>query len=39
MLTYTLEKQKRESLYEQLYRFFREDILSVRLHSGERLPS
>jgi len=39
MLTYTLEKQKRESLYEQLYRFIREDILSGRLHSGERLPS
>ena len=39
MLTYTLEKQKKESLYEQLYRFIREDILSGRLHSGERLPS
>ena len=39
MLTYTLDKQKKESLYEQLYRFIREDILSGRLHSGERLPS
>ena len=33
MLTYTLEKQKRESLYEQLYRFIREDFLSGRLPS------
>ena len=39
MLTYTLEKRNRESLYEQLYRCIREDILSGRLRSGERLPS
>ena len=30
MLTYTLEKREKESLYEQLYRFIREDILSGR---------
>ena len=39
MLTYTLEKQNRESLYEQLYRFIREDILTGRLQAGEKLPS
>ena len=39
MLTYTLEKKEKESLYEQLYRFIREDILSGRLQTGERLPS
>lgn len=39
MLTYTLEKQNKESLYEQLYRYIREDILSGRLQAGERLPS
>ena len=31
MLTYTLEKKEKESLYEQLYHFIREDILSGRL--------
>ena len=36
---YTLEKKEKESLYEQLYRFIREDILSGRLQTGERLPS
>ena len=35
MLTYTLEKKEKESLYEQLYRFIREDILSGRLQTGE----
>ncbi len=39
MLTYTLEKKEKESLYEQLYRFIREDILAGRLRAGERLPS
>ena len=39
MLTYTLEKKEKESLYEQLYRHIREDILSGRLPAGERLPS
>ena len=39
MLTYTLEKREKESLYEQLYRFIRGDILSGRLQAGEKLPS
>ncbi len=39
MLTYTFEKGGGISLYEQLYRHIREDILSGRLHSGEKLPS
>ena len=38
MLTYTLEKREKESLYEQLYRFIRGDILSGRLQAGEKLP-
>ena len=39
MLTYTFEKNSGVSLYEQLYRHIREDILSGRLPSGEKLPS
>lgn len=39
MLTYPLEKQNKESLYEQLYRYIREDILTGQLHAGEKLPS
>ena len=31
MLTYTLSRQGEASLYEQLYRCIREDILSGRL--------
>lgn len=39
MLTYTLDKTAGESLYEQLYRRIKEDILAGRLASGEKLPS
>ena len=39
MLTYTLDKQAGLSLYEQLYRRVKEDILSGRLTAGEKLPS
>ena len=39
MLTYSLEKNEKQSLYEQLYRAVRADILSGRLAAGERLPS
>ena len=39
MLTYTFEKNSGVSLYEQLYRHIREDILTGRLPSGEKLPS
>ena len=39
MLTYTLDKGAGVSLYEQLYRCVKEDILSGRLTAGEKLPS
>ena len=39
MLTYTLDKTAGVSLYEQLYRRVKEDILSGRLAAGEKLPS
>ena len=39
MLTYTLDKQAGLSLYEQLYRRVKADILSGRLAAGEKLPS
>ncbi len=39
MLTYTLDKGAGVSLYEQLYRCVKEDILSGRLAAGEKLPS
>ena len=39
MLTYTFEKSSGVSLYEQLYRHIKEDILSGRLTAGEKLPS
>ena len=39
MLTYTFEKHSGVSLYEQLYRHIKEDILAGRLSAGEKLPS
>ena len=39
MLTYTLDKRAGISLYEQLYRRVKEDILSGQLAAGEKLPS
>ena len=39
MLTYALTKTGGVSLYEQLYRRVKEDILSGRLAAGEKLPS
>ena len=39
MLTYTLEKGGEVSLYEQLYRYIKRDILSGTLSAGEKLPS
>ena len=39
MLTYALEKSGRSGLYEQLYRFIREDITRGVLTTGEKLPS
>ena len=39
MLTYTLNKDSKTSLYEQLYRYIRDDILTGRLKIGEKLPS
>ena len=39
MLTYTFEKTNGVSLYEQLYRHIKSDILSGTLAAGEKLPS
>ena len=39
MLTYTLGKSGDTSLYEQLYRHIKRDILSGDLRAGEKLPS
>jgi len=39
MLTYAFEKTMGESLYEQLYRHIKEEILAGHLASGEKLPS
>ena len=39
MLTYTFEKSSGVSLYEQLYRHIKSDILSGVLAAGEKLPS
>ena len=39
MLTYTLTKNTGISLYEQLYRAIKADILSGRLPGGTKLPS
>ena len=39
MLTYTFEKSNGVSLYEQLYRHIKDDVLSGRLTAGEKLPS
>ena len=39
MLTYSLEKKKGEALYRSLYQKIKEDIVSGRLRSGEKLPS
>lgn len=39
MLTYTLEKNSGISLYEQLYRYIKADILHGKLAANEKLPS
>ncbi len=39
MLTYTFDPQSKTCLYEHLYNCIKEDILSGKLKSGERLPS
>ena len=39
MLTYALTKTGGVSLYEQLYRRVKDDILTGRLATGEKLPS
>lgn len=39
MLTYTFQKDSGISLYEQLYRHIKGDILSGKLAAGEKLPS
>lgn len=39
MLTYTFKNTSSESLYEQLYSYIKNDILTGKLTAGERLPS
>jgi GntR family transcriptional regulator / MocR family aminotransferase len=39
MLTYSFDKEKGKPLYEQLYRFIRNDILSGVISGNEKLPS
>lgn len=39
MLTYTFDKENSKPLYEQLYRFIRNDILSGVINGNEKLPS
>lgn len=39
MLTYSFENKGKESLYEFLYKSIRDDIISEKLRSGEKLPS
>lgn len=39
MLTYTFSNTNNISLYEQLYKYLKEDILSGTLSSGQKLPS
>ena len=39
MLTYELKKAPGLPLYESLYRYIRDDILSGKLSPGEKLPS
>src|SRR5574344_1055618 len=39
MLTYSFEAKQKEPLYEQLYQFIRQDILTGQLRPGEKLPS
>ena len=39
MLTYTLDKKRGVSLYEQLYEHVKEDIAGGKLLAGEKLPS
>ncbi|MCD8250374.1 MAG: winged helix-turn-helix domain-containing protein, partial [Lachnospiraceae bacterium] len=39
MLTYSFENRGKEALYTWLYKCMKDDILSGKLKSGERLPS
>ena len=39
MLTYKLDRNSAASLYEQLYRYIKQDIVSGRLACNEKLPS
>ena len=39
MLTYSFSAKQKEPLYEQLYHFIRQDILTGQLRPGEKLPS
>lgn len=39
MLTYTFDENRKTALYEQLYRFIKQDISLGKLSAGEKLPS
>ena len=39
MLTYSFNLSEKKTLYEQLYRYIREDIIAGKLPGGTRLPS
>ncbi len=39
MLTYTFQDTRSDSLYQQLYKYIRNDIISGRLKADEKLPS
>lgn len=39
MLTYTFDKSRKTSLYEQLYQKIKEDITTGRIAAGSKLPS
>ena len=39
MLTYSISKESKQPLYEQLYNELRDDMLRGRLAGGEKLPS
>lgn len=39
MFTIMLDKKEKAALYEQLYQYIKQEIISSRLRSGEKLPS
>ena len=39
MITIELKKRSEENLYQQIYDFIKDEILSGRIQSNEKLPS